>query len=107
MLPLMFVEHFDNVSSDSVSKLLNSLINATRFGILGQVTPYRGGGYNYGSPIWADFREHIDANEHLSYYQIFGHSQQSHDPVITDEWACLDCRQSFVLDIDKHNIHSI
>lgn len=52
MLPLMFVEHFDNVSSDSVSKLLNSLINAPRFGILGQVTPYRGAviitGLRYG-----------------------------------------------------------
>ena len=30
-------------------------------------------------------------------YQIFGHTQQIKDPIITDKWACLDCRQAFVL----------
>jgi hypothetical protein len=30
-------------------------------------------------------------------YQIFGHTQQEIDPVITDTWACLDCRKAFSL----------
>ena len=30
-------------------------------------------------------------------YQIFGHTQLK-EPIITDKWACLDCRKAIILD---------
>ena len=30
-------------------------------------------------------------------YQVFGHTQQESEPVITEQYACLDCRMAFLL----------
>ena len=67
--------------------------------------PYsRWGHSQYGSPIWNDVDD-IDDNleEVAGYYQIFGHSQQEHKPVIGEHFACLDVREAFRL-TDKGEI---
>ena len=64
---------------------------------LGHISEYRGGDLSYGSPVWADVRE-IDNNVIPSaHYSIFAHTQLKSEPIITDRWACLDCRRAFRL----------
>lgn len=36
-------------------------------------------------------------------YQIFGHTQLK-EPLITDKWACLDCKKGFIIDTLTHEI---
>ena len=76
------------------------------------ISHYRGGDYFYGSCEWADLREHIDIEKSINriipkgedeIYQVFGHTQLR-VPIITDKWACLDCRQSFIIDTISHEI---
>lgn len=67
------------------------------------VSPMRGGYGSYGSCIWGDVREYARAKKLEGIYQIFGHTQMEHE-VITQEFACLDCREAFVLDTDKDYI---
>ena len=56
----------------------------------------------YGSIIWSDLMERHYVNGDLpNTYQIFGHSQQEDNPVITDTFACLDIRRPFILDDDN------
>lgn len=58
----------------------------------------RWGNAKYPSPMWADVDDHILLTERLpNAYQIFGHTQQELNPVITNEFACLDCRKAFLL----------
>ncbi len=71
-------------------------------------------GDDSGSIVWSDVREKIDLNDSFEYnilpntdsvvegydFQIFGHTQQVEHPIITDKWACLDCRKAFILDED-------
>lgn len=68
-------------------------------------------GEKSGSILWSDVREKLDLNpleekpipnedsivEEYD-YQIFGHTQLQKDPIITDKWACIDCRKAFILD---------
>lgn len=62
-----------------------------------QVSRKRGGTDPCGSCIWGDVREY-DMNQKLEHiYQIFGHTQMT-SPIIAPLWACLDCREAFVLD---------
>lgn len=57
----------------------------------------RGGWAQAGSILWADLSE-MDREVALpQYYQIFGHTQQVEDPIITPTYACLDCRRAFLL----------
>ena len=76
------------------------------------ISHYRGGDYFYGSCEWADLREHIDIEKSINevvpkgedeIYQVFGHTQLK-VPLITEKWACLDCRQSFIIDTISHEI---
>ena len=39
-------------------------------------------------------------------YQIFGHTQQEAGPVITEQYACLDCRRAFLLTNKGHLIEA-
>ena len=79
---------------------------------LSDISHYRGGDMFYGSCEWADLREHIDMKQSVStivpkgeegIYQIFGHTQLK-EPLITDKWACLDCRRSFIIDTEINSI---
>lgn len=71
---------------------------------------YRGGWDQFGSIVWCDVMEIAEEtqlskeaenrsiNDKLPWdYQIFGHSQQEKEPIITSEFACLDCRKAFIL----------
>ena len=71
---------------------------------------YRGGWDQFGSIVWCDVMEMAEETQHskkvegLSVndklpwdYQVFGHSQQEEHPIITKEFACLDCRKAFLL----------
>ena len=65
---------------------------------LGQISVYRGGYDKTGSPVWADVREIHGNLIPTADYSVFGHTQQEADPIITDTWACLDCRKAFLID---------
>lgn len=74
--------------------------------LLGKLSYYRGGYGRWGSCEWADILEHTISGEPVKYeniYQVFGHSQLKSE-LITDTWACLDCRKSFLIDIDTYDI---
>ena len=85
---------------------LNRLFQAGKlYQALGNVSSYRGGAFEYGSCIWADIHEHLDCelyDESSAYhdvYQIFGHTLQLNErPVVTEHFACVDCRHAFLLD---------
>lgn len=69
---------------------------------LQDISPYRGGNSMVGSPIWGDLVEYNGMKHIPEIYQIFGHTQLAiEDGVINEDYACLDCRQAFVLDTDS------
>lgn len=80
--------------------------------LLGQISHYRGGNYNSGSCEWADIYEHLNIKESTNdniigigpkdVFQVFGHTQLQ-VPLISDRWACLDCRQGFIIDTITHD----
>lgn len=82
---------------------------------IGDISHYRGGDMFYGSCEWADLREHIDIQNSNpdniipkgedEIFQVFGHTQLK-VPLITDKWACLDCRQGFIFDTVTHECKS-
>ena len=87
---------------------LNNISNKKLIKLLGDISSYRGGDSYYGSCEWSDIMEHIDhyqskVEEKLvplgddEIYQVFGHTQLK-KPLITEKWACLDCRQGFIFD---------
>lgn len=69
---------------------------------LHEVSSYRGG-FAYGSCIWGDVREYYLAEKIPNIYQIFGHTQLEKE-IITDNFACLDCRKAFVLNTEEGEI---
>lgn len=73
---------------------------------LEDVSPYRGGYSKCGGPLWGDVNEFdtLQLFTDTKYYQIFGHSQQYQDPIITSYYACLDCRKCFILDLETKKI---
>jgi len=65
---------------------------------LSRVSFFRGGTDGSGSILWSDVME-IRSLEEMpdGIYCIFGHTQLV-KALITDNWACLDARQAFVLE---------
>lgn len=68
----------------------------------------RGGGSDFGSPVWADIDEHkpedyMGRKKKEPYalpgniYQVFGHTQQEEDPKYMEKCCCIDCRRAFLL----------
>ena len=94
---------------------LNNILDKKLIKLLGDISNYRGGDSYYGSCEWADLREHIDMKNSTfnnlipkgedGIYQVFGHTQLK-SPLITDKWACLDCRQGFIFDTITHECKS-
>ena len=66
------------------------------YNLADDVSAYRGGFSSSPSPIWADVRDHLKKTSPSEYFQIFGHTQLT-EHIITEHWACLDCREAFVL----------
>lgn len=81
--------------------------------LLGEIPHQRGGSSLYGSCEWADLEEHIDMENSSidkvigrgeeGTFQVFGHTQLKKG-LITDKWACLDCRKGFIIDTLTHEI---
>lgn len=105
----------DIIGEPTVDSLNHLLDNPRGISALSEISNYRSWlGEDSGSIVWSDVREKIDLNNSLESniipnadsivkrydYQIFGHTQQNKDPMITDKWACLDCRKAFILDED-------
>lgn len=72
-----------------------------------QISQYRGGWDLYGSVVWADIKEHLDAwtsgaQLETDWIQVFGHSwcKQAVHGKCEYEWYMLDCREVFYIDED-------
>ena len=82
---------------------------------ISNISHYRWGDMFYGSSEWADIREHIDVKNSTpsnlipigedEIYQVFGHTQLNQE-LITEKWACLDCRKGFIFDTITHECNS-
>ena len=107
---ISFVRETAEVLKNTLLKDFNKYyINA-----ISDISYYRQGESLYGSCEWADIREHLDLSASLinpcpkgekGIYQIFGHTQLI-QPLITDKWACLDCRKGFIFDTLTHECKS-
>lgn len=110
LLPQWYELHKDLIGELTIANL--NRLQDTPQGIraLCEVPRYRGGWDKYGSIVWSDVSDMVTAihelketdgttvNDKLPWdYQIFGHSQQEEHPIITKEFACLDCRKAFIL----------
>jgi predicted phosphodiesterase len=111
-----WIKRNENVIGDITVASINHLLEIPLgIRILTDVSSYRSWfGEKSGSIVWSDVREKIDmdASDEDNIisntdaivegydYQIFGHTQQNEKPIITDNWACLDCRKAFILNDD-------
>lgn len=66
--------------------------------IFGQISRFRGGDYEWGSPVWADLGEHWMNSPFEHGIQISAHQQQRDAPKIMSKHWCLDCRKIFILE---------
>lgn len=64
---------------------------------LSYISTLRGGLNTCGSMVWADAREMMATQATPGYFQVFGHTQQSGGPLITESFACIDCREAFYI----------
>ena len=102
----------DIIEEPTVENLNKMLDNPSSIRALSNISNYRTWmGEKSGSILWSDVREKIDVENSDDDmivpnkdsivdgydYQIFGHTQLE-GPIITDKWACLDCRKAFILD---------
>lgn len=109
-------------TAESLNKLMETPLGMEA---LGDISEERGGWCHYGSPVWADVREHFDALEYYppgqkeiywydGIYQVFGHSlgfpwndmKSLNMCYISPKFAMLDARTSFILE-DDGSIHDI
>lgn len=108
-------DHFGITGKETAKEIASRLnkqfhndASRTRFmSALSEMTPLRGGTCLYGSPVWADVTEQNSQEaEFEGIYQIFGHTLMFNE-IITPHWACLDCREAFVLDFDTGTIRRL
>lgn len=77
---------------------LSLILNEESWDVYDQYSYLRGGYFLFGSPIWADIREHASSKERIKdYIQIFGHTMLSR-PYFEDKIICLDCKKAFILE---------
>jgi hypothetical protein len=90
---------------------LDNILDKKLIKLLGNISSYRGGDSYYGSCEWADLREHVDVISIAKLiplgedgiFQVFGHTQLK-NTLITDKWACLDCRKGFIVNTNTYEI---
>lgn len=96
-------KYFPNIKANKQLKLLNKKYKENNIeevvDLLAPCSSYRGGWDLAGSIVWRDARELISKRFG---YQIFGHTMLK-TPYVTPNWACLDCKNAFILD-NKNNI---
>ena len=87
------------LSIDNLNKLTNF---SNGLMALSEVSRLRGGFAPCGSMVWSDVNERKEYEGDFNQwdYQIFGHTQQEKYPIITKTYACIDCRQCFILNED-------
>jgi hypothetical protein len=69
-----------------------------------EISSFRGGYHDAGSPLWADIHEHFSEKEHFddNIIQIIGHTQLLCDePQVKGKIRLLDNRQLYILKDDK------
>lgn len=64
---------------------------------LSSFSTLRGGQDTYGSMVWADAKEMLEASRIPGIFQVFGHTQRYEGPLVTENFACVDCRTNFLL----------
>lgn len=89
-----WLSKYFNVSIDEFLSLPESEIIPK----LWTLSAFRGGSDETGSMIWSDVREF---DRESTYFQIFGHTQLISEPIVTDNWACVDCRKLITINSDK------
>lgn len=95
---ILDIEHSENIADCLNRMWWDETRRPDLLKVLNDVPYSRWGRCRYGSPIWNDVDDFTKGKEELpGYFQIIGHSQQEYAPVITDYYACLDCRRAFVL----------
>ena len=94
-----WLQRHADVVSEARAAALNDIL-PEHIMVLDEASYRRGGNQPTGSIIWADVNEMKESPLETDFYQIFGHSQQVQDPVITEHWACLDCRRPFIINGD-------
>lgn len=110
LLPRWYEKHKELIGELTVDNLNRLQDTPQGMRALCEISRYRGGWDEFGSIVWCDVVEmaettqrmkeieKISINEKLPWdYQIYGHSQQEEHPIITKEFACLDCRKAFIL----------
>lgn len=100
-----------NVSDDIVQ--ISNVVNATLHSnysslkdLLNMIGFQRGGYCDTPSFIWCDVREIPNQEQFTNVYEIFGHTQLTKE-IISNNWACLDCRKAFSLNEQTLIITSI
>lgn len=104
-MPKVNVNDVHNICKSLNDKLMTeeSLFDFVFNGLM-DVSASRWGYAIYPSPVWTDETDHQYMRERLpNVYQVFGHTQQESEPVITEQYACLDCRRAFLI-TNKGNI---
>ena len=107
IIPEWLELHFptlDTSNIENLSSFLNDHVNDLdafkKFvcEALMDISASRWGNAKYPSMVWADVEDHQYQKRRLpNAYQIFGHTQQELNPIITEHYACLDCRKAFLL----------
>lgn len=91
-------EELQNMGS-GLEEQINNLFRADMDAFF-EISEYRGGIHHFGSPLWADIREHASETAHFDdeIFQIIGHTQISGDEPIAGRNICLlDNRRLYVL----------
>lgn len=104
VLPKWITNSVD-IEGELTSKNILNALKSMKFSdpALMEISPYRGGYNSCGSCIWGDVREYNDSYQFKEWYQIFGHTQLK-EKIITDTFACLDCRKAFVLNTETKEL---
>lgn len=91
-------EGLRNQDAEGICKYLNNRREDQEFlyHLAEEVSTYRGGWSNSPSPIWADVRDHLQDAAPSEFFQVFAHTQLT-ERIITEHWACVDCREAFVM----------
>jgi hypothetical protein len=93
------IQSLKQYQTDNIIELLN---NCTIEELM-MCGPYRGGNSKHSGPEWLDVHEFEWLTPLSEYYQIFGHTQLT-NPIITNQYACLDTRQLYVLNTETKQI---
>ena len=70
---------------------------------LTDISPWRGGFSEVGGILWGDVREYASEDHIPNLYQVFGHTQMNKE-IIQPDFACLDCRKCFIMNLDSKEI---